>query len=214
MLRIFIFVFLLISNCSYNKVTYWCGDHQCISNKEKEAYFKKTMTVEIKGIKKTKSENLDTAKIIEQAKVNEKARIINEKKLAKQAKLDEKLRIKNEKNDLKKIKLEEKLRLINEKKALKQAKFDEQFILKNEKKKIAEAKLNKKTKLKNDKKISKLSKSKNKNDIFVNKLKNKKDCNKKVGDCKNNISNISKMLELVLKKNSLKSYPDINNTPE
>ena len=38
--------------CSNGKRVYWCGDHACINNKEKEAYFKKTMIVEIKELSK------------------------------------------------------------------------------------------------------------------------------------------------------------------
>ena len=44
--------FFLVLGCSNSKVVYWCGDHPCINNKEKEAYFKKTMIVETKNIKK------------------------------------------------------------------------------------------------------------------------------------------------------------------
>ena len=48
---ILIFSFFLIS-CSSRKTVYWCGDHACINKKEKEAYFKKTMIVEVKEINK------------------------------------------------------------------------------------------------------------------------------------------------------------------
>ena len=48
-LRYFI-IFILFFGCSNNKTVYWCGDHACVSKKEKEAYFKKTMIVEIKEI--------------------------------------------------------------------------------------------------------------------------------------------------------------------
>ena len=50
----FLFIILLIANCSNTKNVYWCGDHPCINKKEKEAYFKKTMIVEIKDSKNTK----------------------------------------------------------------------------------------------------------------------------------------------------------------
>ena len=44
---IFLFLaFFLLFACSNNKSVYWCGDHACINNKEKKAYFKKTMIVE------------------------------------------------------------------------------------------------------------------------------------------------------------------------
>ena len=40
----FLSLFFIIA-CANNKGVYWCGDHPCINNKEKEAYFKKTMIV-------------------------------------------------------------------------------------------------------------------------------------------------------------------------
>ena len=43
---------LLLFACSNVKKVYWCGDHACINNKEKEAYFKKTMIVEIRELSK------------------------------------------------------------------------------------------------------------------------------------------------------------------
>ena len=49
----FLFTFFLLISCSSNNVVYWCGDHPCINKKEKEAYFKKNMVVEMKSAKKT-----------------------------------------------------------------------------------------------------------------------------------------------------------------
>ena len=46
----FLSIFLIIASCASNKCTYWCGDHPCINKKEREAYFKKTMIVEIKDL--------------------------------------------------------------------------------------------------------------------------------------------------------------------
>ena len=76
---IYLFFFLIISNCSINNENvYWCGDHACINKKEKEAYFKKTMIVEVKKIKKyTESEKTEIEKITEQARKNERKRIKN-----------------------------------------------------------------------------------------------------------------------------------------
>ena len=34
-----------------------CGDHACANNKEKEAYFKKTMIVEVRNLDKNKTES-------------------------------------------------------------------------------------------------------------------------------------------------------------
>ena len=47
---IIIILFMLVS-CESGRKTYWCGDHPCINKKEKEAYFKKNMSVEVKTIK-------------------------------------------------------------------------------------------------------------------------------------------------------------------
>ena len=95
----YLIIFFVIIGCSTNKVVYWCGDHPCINKKEKEAYFRKTMVVEMKELKKTNiNNNSEIEKIIQQAKLDEKQRIEQEKDLIKQAKLDEKKRIKEEKN--------------------------------------------------------------------------------------------------------------------
>ena len=105
----YLIIFFVIISCSSNKVGYWCGDHPCINKKEKEAYFKKTMVVEMKELKKTNiSNNSEIEKIIQQVKLDEKKRINQEKDLIKQAKLDEKRRIKEEKNLAKQIQKEEK----------------------------------------------------------------------------------------------------------
>ena len=48
----FLIVFFFVLSCSTNKGVYWCGDHPCINKKEKEAYFEKTMIVEVKNYNK------------------------------------------------------------------------------------------------------------------------------------------------------------------
>ena len=105
----YLIIFFVIIGCSTNKVVYWCGDHPCINKKEKEAYFRKTMVVEMKELKKTNiNNNSEIEKIIQQVKLDEKKRIKQEKDLIKQAKLDEKRRIKEEKNLAKQIQKDEK----------------------------------------------------------------------------------------------------------
>ena len=105
----YLIIFFVIFGCSTNKVVYWCGDHPCINKKEKEAYFKKTMVVEMKELKKKNiNNNSEVEKIIQQAKLDEKQRIKQEKDLIKQAKLDEKRRIKEEKSLAKQIQKDEK----------------------------------------------------------------------------------------------------------
>ena len=110
----------MIISCSSNKVVYWCGDHPCINKKEKKAYFKKNMVVEMRSAKKTDYKNNSEIKqLMQEAEGKEKIRIKNdkssskqvrleEKKLAKQIELEEKRQIKEEKKLAKQIKLEEK----------------------------------------------------------------------------------------------------------
>jgi len=89
---------LLVFACSNGKRVYWCGDHACINNKEKEAYFKKTMIVEIRELSKQNKKSKSELEIIKkQAGLEQKKEIKNEKELAKQVRLDKKRRIKEEK---------------------------------------------------------------------------------------------------------------------
>ena len=116
----YIIVFFIIIGCSSGKTGYWCGDHACINKKEKEAYFKKTMIIEIKEFKKEDQKNIsEIEKIIQQAEVEGKKAIKKEKKLTNQAKLEQKRRAKEEKNLAKQIKRDEKKILKNEKKVTK-----------------------------------------------------------------------------------------------
>ena len=110
---VFLLIFFLILNCSNNKGVNWCGDHPCINKKEKEAYFKRTMIVEIKGSKNKNYKNIsEIEKVMQEALSKESKRIKDEKDLAKQLKLEEK-------NLAKQIKLEEKRRIKDEKKSSK-----------------------------------------------------------------------------------------------
>ena len=87
-LTLLIFALLLFA-CSNDKKVYWCGDHACINKKEKEAYFKKTMIIEIREIsKKSKKSKSDLEIIKEQARLEQKKEIKGEKELAKQARLE------------------------------------------------------------------------------------------------------------------------------
>ena len=51
-----LFLLLLIVSCSNKpKSVYWCGDHACKNEKERVAYFKKTMIVEVRELDKSKN---------------------------------------------------------------------------------------------------------------------------------------------------------------
>ena len=95
---LYFIILFIFTSCSTDKNAFWCGDHPCINKKEKEAYFKKTMIVEIKDLKKKASKNnSEIEKIIQQARKGEKRRIKEEKSKAKQAKLEAKRKKKEEK---------------------------------------------------------------------------------------------------------------------
>ena len=99
----YFFIILLITGCANNKV-YWCGDHPCINKKEKEAYFKKNMIIEVRKINKKDKNYGEIEKITQQAIISEKQRIKDEKELAKQKRIAERNKIKEEKKLAKKNK--------------------------------------------------------------------------------------------------------------
>ena len=61
---IFLVSLFLLFACSNSKSVYWCGDHACINNKEKEAYFKKTMIVEVRELGKQDQKDKSNLEII------------------------------------------------------------------------------------------------------------------------------------------------------
>ena len=210
-------MFFALFSCTTNKNVYWCGDHPCINKAEKEAYFKKYMIVEVKKIdKNTKKNNSETEKLLLQAKEKEKKRIINEKELAKQAKLDEKRRKKEEKELAKQEKLDEKRRLKQEKQLAKQAKREEK-IKKKEKSKISEDICIKDQEICPDKQVEIVKKQELKNQEKITDESTYKVKNNKIGDFSNetilNKSKFSDLVENIYKKNSNRSYPEINDIP-
>ena len=184
----FICIFFIFS-CSGNKGVYWCGDHPCINKKEKEAYFKKTMIVEVKTLDKESIKNeSELEELLKQAKKDEKKRIYNEKELKKLARIEEKRRIKEEKELEKKI--------IKEEKEL-------------EKRRIKEEKKLKKRRVKKESELAKKSESKNikkKNNEKQNVFINNDSINRKT----------TKFIELkdnIIERNSIRPYPEINDIP-
>ena len=188
-LLLLIFSFFLLS-CESNKKVYWCGDHACINKKEKEAYFKKTMIVEIKNISKKDSKSKsEFEEINKQAVLNEKNRIKEEKLLAKQVRLEEKRRIKEEKLLAKQARVEEKRRIKEEKLLAKQAQLDEKQSIK-QKKKLS------KQRSSDQKKIAKNEK------III-----------KTNTLTFETSDFMELVEKITKKNKFRRYPDVNDIP-
>jgi len=185
------YIFLTISisisifGCSVGKGVYWCGDHPCINNKEKEAYFKKTMIVEVRNYNKGKiNDNSEIEKLLDQAKLDEKRRILSEKELAKQTKIEEK-------ELAKQIKFEEKNRIKEEKELAKQIEIDEKKMINENSKLQKQTGLGKKHL--NEEKIIKARSFTENIEISSNKF--------------------SELVEKINKRNSSRSYPDVNDIP-
>ena len=184
-LTISISISIFIFGCSVGKGVYWCGDHPCINNKEKEAYFKKTMIVEVRNYNKGKiNDNSEIEKLLDQAKLDEKRRILSEKELAKQTKIEEK-------ELAKQIKFEEKNRIKEEKELAKQIEIDEKKMINENSKSQEQTDLGEKGQ--NEKKIIKARSFTENIEISSNKF--------------------SELVEKINKKNSSRSYPDINDIP-
>jgi len=183
---------LLLFACSNGKRVYWCGDHACINNKEKEAYFKKTMIVEIKELSKQNKKSKSELEIIKkQAGLEQKKEIKNEKELAKQARLDEKRRMKEERELAKQARLDEKRRMKEERELAKQVLLEEIKIIKEEKKS-------------SKKKILKTEIVPLEKEVIIN-----------TGTARINISSteFKELVEKITKKNMFKPYPNINAIP-
>jgi len=58
-------LFVLFVGCSNTNGVFWCGDHACANKKEKEAYYAKTLIVEIKQKNKKNKKKLSNVEIIE-----------------------------------------------------------------------------------------------------------------------------------------------------
>ena len=201
-----ILLFIILLSCTNKKEVHWCGDHACINNKEKKAYFEKTLITEIKDLTKQKRKKSDFEIIKEKAGLDldkekeeefeDKIKVLSteeQKALAKQLRLEEKQRIKEEKKLTKKLRLDEK-KIGNEAKAegdcTKLVKLHEKL-----KCKMDEKKANKAKSKKDDSKI-KLEAS----------VINKKDMDSSVV--------FNELVKKIHKKNLSRSYPDINDIPK
>ena len=199
---IFLFFTFLLFSCSNSKSVYWCGDHACINKKEKEAYFKKTMIVEIRESgRQTKKKKSELEIIKESAGISEKKKtkkdkslieddrsekneiIIKKKEPAKQVRLEEKRRIKEEKEIAKQVRLEEKRRIKEEKEIAKQVRLEEKKRSKKEKK------------------------------LLVEKDSKKEDASHDYETLDVSTNEFNELVKKITMKNMFKSYPDINDIP-
>ena len=189
----FLFILLLTISCGSNKGVYWCGDHPCINKKEKEAYFKKNMVVEMRSAKKTDYKNNSEIKqLMQEAEGKEKIRIKNDKSSSKQVRLEEKKLAKQ-------IELEEKRQIKEEKKLAKQIELEEKRQIKEEKKLAKQIKLEEKKQNKKKKKSS------------IKKIDGNNE--KQLKKAEINLSEFSEIVEKITRKNTFKPYPNINDIP-
>ena len=200
-----LFIFIL-NSCSNSRTVYWCGDHACVSKKEKEAYFKKNMVIEKRVIDKKKKKNKTTLEVIiddhslnvdsndknlniasknnvetlELNKSEKKRRIKEEKELANQITIEEKRRIKAEKELVKQKRLEKKRRIKEEKELIKLAKLEEKKINSNVKKDSKET------------------------EILVS---------TKIDTLNFSINEFDELVKEIINKNKEKPYPNLNDMP-
>ena len=202
----FILLFIILLSCTNKKEVHWCGDHACINNKEKKAYFEKTLITEIKDLTKQKRKKSDFEIIKEKAGLD----LDKEKEEEFEDKI-EVLSTEEQKALAKQLRLEEKQRIKEEKKLAKQSRLDEKKIG-NEAKAEGDCtklvKLHEKLKCKMDEK--KANKAKSKKDDSKIKLEasviNEKDMDSSVV--------FNELVKKIHKKNLSRSYPDINDIPK
>ena len=202
----FILLFIILLSCTNKKEVHWCGDHACINNKEKKAYFEKTLITEIKDLTKQKRKKSDFEIIKEKAGLD----LDN----AKEEEFEDKIEVlstEEQKALAKQLRLEEKQRIKEEKKLTKQSRLDEKKIgseAKAEGDCTKLVKLHEKLKCKMDEK--KANKAKSKKDDSKIKLEasviNEKDMDSSV--------EFNELVKKIHKKNLSRSYPDINDIPK
>ena len=132
---IYFIILIFIISCSTDKGVYWCGDHACANNKEKEAYFKKMMIVEVRNLNKINNEpDSVNEKILNQSKTKREKIIIEEKKVQEMTNLEEEQRAKDE------IEIEKQIELQEKKLAKQEKELEEKINLEEEEKIISENK--------------------------------------------------------------------------
>ena len=189
---IFLVSLFLLFACSNSKSVYWCGDHACINNKEKEAYFKKTMIVEVRELGKQDQKDKSNLEIIkEQTGLKEKIINKQEKELSKQIRQEEKIRIKEAKKLAKQARLEEKIKIKEAKKLAKQARLEEKMRIKKEKKSSKQKK-------------AETVNTASKKEVLLN---------SDIAPINLSSAEFAELVESVKKKNMLRPFPNINDIP-
>tara|TARA_B100000780_G_scaffold277274_1_gene247598 strand:+ start:437 stop:1048 length:612 start_codon:yes stop_codon:yes gene_type:complete len=197
---ILLFSLLLIVSCSGNKKVYVCGDRPCLDKREFKENFTTNLTIEVlPQLKKKNSYNL----IQQNLKTNDinKKKSFFSKKTSKSRSKENRLKIKEAKNKLKedkdKLKESRKISLIEEKNRTKKTKLlAKNAIIKSKEKKTAINQVNSN----NTKNYSSTSK---KISTTLEITEHKSIC-VDIQDC-----DIDKIKDLMIKKGSKKSFPDI-----
>ena len=60
---LFIFLFLILQNCSKPKTVYICGDHICVNKTEARQYFEENLSLEVKIIDSKKKKSFDLVEL-------------------------------------------------------------------------------------------------------------------------------------------------------
>ena len=83
--------------CSKPKTVLICGDHVCLNNEEAEQFFEENLTLEVKIVDKTKSEEIDLV----QLNLNENSKNEKEIKIFSKKKTNENLKTLSEEEKFK-----------------------------------------------------------------------------------------------------------------
>ena len=59
----FLFLIIILSNCSKPKTVLICGDHICINDSEAKRYFEENLSLEVKIINNKEKENIDLVEL-------------------------------------------------------------------------------------------------------------------------------------------------------
>ena len=183
---IYFIIFILIISCSSNKGVYWCGDHACANNKEKEAYFKKTMIVEVRNLDKNNRDQVSAnEKILNQSRSKKKNIIIAENNLEQEISLEEEKREMEQQIEIQEQVLEQQIEIQEQEIAERKENINEQIDLEEE--------------------------AKNKENIEKKKLStlDKAVEIKEVGS-----KSFDELVENISVRNSTRSYPKINDIPK